>query len=200
MALSDNEIRKLVKDKKLIKPFDETRLQSASYDVVTGNIIRVFQRLNNPISLRNPVNLDSETLEVDISNGYHIKPAEYILVKTGEYFTMPDDLAARIRPRTTFSRIGLLLFDQHLNPSFKGHLYLGLYNATPNVIDIYPQIAVGQIVFERVDGSISPNKLYRNKPDAKYQDETSFKSPRLDSAKSQSTKIERLMLKVLEGN
>lgn len=198
MALSDQEIRRLVDEEKLIEPFADERLQAASYDVVTGRCIRVYQRLNNPISLRDPGDLERETLEVDISSGYHLKPGEYVLVRTGEYFSMPDDLTARIRPRTTFSRIGLLLFDQHLNPSFKGHLYLGVYNATPNVIDLYPDVAIGQIVFERVTGEISEERLYRNKENAKYQDERDFVPPITDTVVSARTR--ELMRKVLEDN
>lgn len=190
--LSDQEIEKLVQSKKLIAPFDKDRLQAVSYDVATGESARVFSRLNNPIVLKKDKQLEEETVEVNITNGYYIKPGEYVLIKTREYFTLPDNLTARIRPRTTFSRIGLLLFDQHLNPSFMGHLYLGLYNVTPNVIVIYPNVAVGQIVFEPVQGYISINRLYRNKPNAKYQNENEFVHPKLDD------KIQHLMDKILK--
>lgn len=197
MVLSDQGIEKLVRDSDLIVPFDKDRLQAVSYDVATSDVARVYQRLNNPLVLKKDSllvqsPLEQETIEVDISKGYHIKPGEYVLIKTKERFSMPDNLTARIRPRTTFSRVGLLLFDQHLNPSFHGHLYLGLYNVTPNVIVIYPDVAVGQIVFETVEGEISADRLYRNKPNAKYQDENGFIVPKLDK------KINDLMNKVLE--
>ncbi len=35
---------------------------------------------------------------------------------------MPDDLAAHIRPRTTFNKLGLIVTSQHVNPSFYGKL------------------------------------------------------------------------------
>lgn len=199
MVLSDQEIEKLVRSEKVIDPFDKNRLQCVSYDISTSEIIRVYQRLNNPINLKDAGQLERETIEVNISSGYHIKPGEYILVKTKEFFNIPDDLSARIRPRTTFSRIGLLLVDQHLNPSFKGHLYLGLYNATPNVIDIFPGIGIGQIIFEQVAGNISKSRLYRNKSDAKYQDETEFITPQLDKDAKECKKLQDLLAKVLEG-
>ena len=52
-------------------------------------------------------------------------PNEYILVKTKEKFNFSCVLTGHIRPRTTFSRLGLILSDQHINPTFSGHLYLG---------------------------------------------------------------------------
>lgn len=180
MILSDQEIEKLVHSKNLIAPFREERLQGVSYDITAGKTIRVYQRLNNPIDINDKAQLEMVTIEINVSSGYHIKPGEYILVKTEELFTIPDNISARIRPRTTFTRIGLLLSDQHLNPSFSGHLYLGLYNATPNIITISPGARVGQIVFEQVKGDITEGRLYKNKTDAKYQNETDFIAPKPD--------------------
>ena len=72
-----------------------------------------------------------------------------------------------------------------MNPGFRGHLFLGLYNATPNIINIVPGLTIGQMVFEKVQGQISPEKLYDQKPDAKYQDEDEFVTPRLDELSEQ---------------
>ena len=41
------------------------------------------------------------------------------------------------------------------------------------------------MVFEKVQGEISQDKLYDQKPDAKYQDEDEFVSPRLDELPEQ---------------
>lgn len=122
------------------------------------------------------------------------------MVKTEEFFNIPDNLSARIRPRTTFTRFGLLLIDQHLNPSFSGHLYLGLYNATPNIINIFPDVQVGQIVFEQVKGEITKDRLYKNQAGAKYQNETSFIVPRLDKESEHNNRIQALIEKALAAD
>lgn len=179
MVLSDCEIRKLVKKENMISPFDENKLQAVSYDVSAGQVARVYQRLNQAIDLQDKIQIQLATEEVSIVNGYHIKPNEYILVKTKEKFDIPQNLTAHIRPRTTFTRIGLILSDQHMNPNFRGHLYLGLYNATPNIIDIKAGLNIGQMVFEEVGGDITPEKLYDKKKNAKYQDEDEFIAPSL---------------------
>lgn len=196
MVLSDQAIKKLVNERQIIEPFSEDRLQAVSYDISSSNIIRVYQRLNKSIDIKNQSQLELETVEMDITEGYNIKPGEYILVKTKENISMPDDLTGHIRPRTTFTRVGLLLSDQHINPSFCGHLYLGLYNSTPNNIYIYPDLNIGQIVFEKIEGLISAIRLYSNKKDAKYQHEDSFIIPKIDVVSDE--RISNLIHKVLE--
>lgn len=182
MVLSDCEIRNLVQEKKIIEPFHEKQLQAVSYDITSGSVVVVYQRLQQPLDLRDKDQIKYATEKITISpqSGYPIKPGEYILIKTGEKFNIPANLTAHVRPRTTFNRFGLTLSDQHMNPGFRGHLFLGLYNATPNIINIVPGLTIGQMVFEKVQGEISQDKLYDQKPDAKYQDEDDFIVPRLD--------------------
>ena len=156
MLLSDQEIKKLAKEDGMITPFEERNLQSVSYDITAGNIARVFNRLSDPIDLNDK--------EIDITDGYLIKPNEYMLVKSGEKYTLPDDIAAYARPRTTLSRLGLILTPQHFNPSFSGYIYYGLLNVTPNILKIYPGTSIGQIVFEKVCGALDKKIFIRTKP------------------------------------
>lgn len=88
---------------------------------------------------------------------------------------------------------------QHMNPNFAGYLYLGLYNATPNIIDIYPDLTIGQMVFEEICGSITTSKLYDRKKDAKYQDEDQFISPRLDDLSEEDKRKVHAIVKDLMG-
>lgn len=180
MILADTEIRKLVKEKAMIVPFDEKKLQAVSYDISSSDIVMAYQSLDKAVDLRNKKQMELVTRKIDITKGYHIKPNEYLLVKTKEKFFIPANMTAHVRPRTTFTRFGLVVSDQHMNPNFKGYLYLGLYNATPNIIDIYPDLAIAQMVFEEVTGDITETKLYDRKKAAKYQDEDDFVTPSLD--------------------
>lgn len=180
MILADTEIRKLVKEKAMIVPFDEKKLQAVSYDISSSDIVMAYQSLDKAVDLRNKKQMELVTRKIDITKGYHIKPNEYLLVKTKEKFFIPANMTAHVRPRTTFTRFGLVVSDQHMNPNFKGYLYLGLYNATPNIIDIYPDLAIAQMVFEEVTGDIAETKLYDRKKAAKYQDEDDFVTPSLD--------------------
>ena len=177
MILSDKKIRDLIEKEKLIENYNEKNIQAVSYDVTSSNVIQVFNRILGVVDLRDKTSIPLANKEINIDYGYRIMPNEYILIKTREKFNFPEFLTGHIRPRTTFSRLGLILSDQHVNPTFSGHLYLGLLNATPNTIEIYPDLKIGQMIFEEIEGEISEELLYKNKSDAKYQNEDKFVSP-----------------------
>ena len=77
-------------------------------------------------------------------------------------------------------------------------MQFGLHNISPNVIKIVSGLKIGQIFFEKVQGNISSNLLYRNKPDAKYQNENSFINPRIDEFNEEyKQEYNRLMNKLM---
>jgi dCTP deaminase len=177
VILTDKEISKLVKEKRMIENYIEDNLQSVSYDLTASNIIQIFNKVQTTINLKSKDSIALANKEVSINYGYKIMPNEYILIKTKESFNLPDNLTGHIRPRTTFTRLGLVLSVQHINPTFSGHLYLGMLNSTPNAIEIFPDLIIGQVIFEQVFGEITPELLYKNKKSAKYQNESEFISP-----------------------
>lgn len=73
------------------------------------------------ISLYDQNDIDSmyEERELPIS-GYTISPKEYLLVSLSEKINLPDNITAHIRPRTKFTRLGLLVSDQHCNSTYTG--------------------------------------------------------------------------------
>ena len=87
---------------------------------------------------------------------------------------MSENLTAHIRPRTRFTRLGLLVSDQHCNSTYSGNLKLGVYNATNFPIKILPNIKIAQIVFEELKSVPSLEKQYKNKLNAVYQQEKDF--------------------------
>lgn len=182
MILSDKEIRKLsVEDPALIQPFDEKCLQGAPYDVSIGSNVYILEKQIKPINLLKQDQLDKiyKTVKID-KDGYIINPGEYILVDLNEFISLPDNIIAHIRPRTKFTRIGLLVSDQHCNPSYKGRLKIGLFNASSNAIILVPELNIAQIIFEELKSIPSENKLYRNKENASYQNEDSFIGSKFD--------------------
>lgn len=197
MILSDKMISSLAIDQNMLVPFDERKLQAASYDISSGNVAVVYTPVDRPIDLRNKELVELVTRKVNITNGYHIKPHEYILVKTKERFSIPANMTAHIRPRTTFTKLGLTVSDQHMNPAFQGYLYLGLYNTTPNIIDIYPDLTIAQMVFEKIAGEITEEKLYDHKKNAKYQNEDEFIVPKYDSLNAhERNKVDSVINKI----
>ena len=98
----------------------------------------------------------------------------YIFVNIKEKITLPENLTAHIRPRTRFTRLGLLVSDQHCNSTYSGNLKLGIFNATNFPIKIFPDIKIAQIVFEELKSTPSIKKQYKNKSNAAYQQEKDF--------------------------
>ena len=113
--------------------------------------------------------------EIDLAvSGYIISPKEYILVSLKEKVSLPDNITAHIRPRTRFTRLGLIVSDQHCNSTYSGKLRIGIFNATDYPIKIFPGIRIAQMVFEELKSKPSEEKMYKNKKNAVYQGEEKF--------------------------
>lgn len=182
MMLTDKDIRILcIGDKKkniaggLINPFSESALQSESYDLSIGDRITVLKKELCCIDITNQNEIDSiyEDKELPVS-GYTLSPKEYVLVSLKENISLPDNISAHIRPRTRFTRLGLIVSDQHCNSTYEGNLKIGLFNATDYAIKIFPGVRVCQIVFDELKGKPSDEKAYKNKANAVYQNEQKF--------------------------
>lgn len=181
MILSSQKIKNLITNdaNSLINGYKESNLQAASYDITSDNIVVSFSSLPAVLSLNENINIEEFYNKANIDNGYKMMPGEYVLIKVKESFNLPRNVVAHIRPRTTYTRLGLLLCDQHINPTFQGTLYLGMFNATTRVVELYPNLIIGQIVFEEIDGDIPDELLYKNKKNAKYQNEDEFLPPNI---------------------
>lgn len=184
MILTDKKIRELAEKEQLIAPFCEDRLQSESYDVTIGTEITVMKKEVRCLDISEQDSIDGIYNHIDISgNGYTISPKEYILVSLGETIKVPDNLTVHLRPKTSYTRLGLIVSDQHCNSTYSGHLRIGLFNATEYPIRIYTGYAIAQLVFEELDGVPTPEKLYKNKKNAHYQNENgAFRGAKFDDA------------------
>lgn len=180
MVLTDKQIRDYVVNYKehnmenaLIEGYIEERLQSESYDLSITDQIMVPKKEIKCISLDDQDAVDNmyEKKQME-SREYIISPKEYMLTAVAEKINLPDFLTAHIRPRTRFTRLGLIVSDQHCNSTYSGNLNLGIFNATDYPIKIKAGMRVAQIVFEELEGVPSEDKLYKNKENAAYQNET----------------------------
>lgn len=184
MILSDRDIRKFNQQfPALIEPFEEERLQAASYDLSLSSHISVFNKQVHTINLADQEKLDSIYRQIEMADeGYTVQPGEYVLVTVAEKLTVPANMAAHIRPRTRFTRLGVLISAQHCNPGYSGTLSLGLYNASPNAVVLVPGVHVAQVVFEELSSSPSEEKQYQNKKDAAYMGEDSFRGSNFEGS------------------
>ncbi|MGN0732996.1 MAG: dCTP deaminase [Emergencia sp.] len=185
MILVDKDIRKLCEKSKdsemMICPFSEDALQSESYDLSVGTSIATMKKDIRCLTLKDQAEIDDIYEEQELPfSGYILSPKEYILVSVKEDINLPENVTAHVRPRTRFTRLGLIVSGQHCNSTYHGNLKLGVFNATDYAIKIYPDTKIAQIVFEELKSVPSEEKQYKNKKDAAYQDEQKFIGSKLD--------------------
>lgn len=108
-----------------------------------------------------PASLDLRLGEVD--KQYHspgkwtLHPGEFILASTLEAISIPDDLAAQVKGRTTWARKGLLI---HLtagwvDPGFAGQLTLELKNLGTEEIEVCSGDRICSLVFYQLTNPAS---------------------------------------------
>lgn len=93
-------------NRNFIKPFAEKNLQSSSYDVSLSSEIQVLRASSAPININDQMAIDRIYERKDISEGYLIKPGEYILCKLKESITLPDDVMPWLYPERDSQGLG----------------------------------------------------------------------------------------------
>ena len=145
-------------------------------------MITVFKKEVRCIDIAEQNEIDNIYQDVNIlKEGYIVSPKEYILVSLEEAINLPDNVSAHIRPKTRYTRLGLIVSDQHCNSTYAGHLRIGLFNATDYPIRIRAGISIAQLIFDELSDVPSEEKQYRNKKDACYQNENGeFRGAKFD--------------------
>ena len=185
MILSDKEIRAYIQNAAtpMIVPFSENQLQAASYDISMSGNISVLKRIGCVIDSTDNRDLDNMYEKIKIgASGYLFSPGEYLLAELREKIKVPQNLVVHIRPRTRFTRAGILIADQHCNPTYEGQLYIGLHNVGPNIVLLKPELKIAQFVFEELSSVPSEDLWYKNKENAAFQQETSFRGAKFGEA------------------
>lgn len=200
MILSDVQIRKLCEktDKPLIYPFNEEHLQGASYDISMSNIIHAFDDAVKTVNIADAKILENLYKKIDIEGQtFVIKPGEYILVTLNEKVCVPTNMVAHIRPRTKFTRLGLIITDQHCNPGYEGVLQVGIRNVSPNSIVLTQDLQIGQFIFEEL--TEQSGKPYNLKDNSSYQGEEAFVGAKFEQHEF-SQRAQEIYKKLLSGD
>jgi deoxycytidine triphosphate deaminase len=97
-VLSDGTIRRLVEQGRIrIEPWDPAMIQPASIDLRLGSSFRVFHNHRaRAIDLRDPPKNLTEQILLGPDEPFVVHPGEFVLARTEEHVTLPDDVVARI--------------------------------------------------------------------------------------------------------
>ncbi|MEK7612971.1 MAG: dCTP deaminase [Patescibacteria group bacterium] len=163
MFLSDTDIKKAVKAGNItLTPFDESRLQPASYDILLGNTFVI----NDPHSTTNidPVKkVFPKTREVVIPDDgiFVLHPGVSILGYSKDYFGSNTHLI-EVNGKSSLARIGLLVHNSAalINPGHFLHVALELCNLNNVPIILRPTMAIAQLTFSEL--SSPPRQNYQD--------------------------------------
>ncbi len=153
MLLADSQIQALIDDEEsglIIKPFESEQLQGASYD------LRVGKRLL----------ISGEDRESDLSEdgAVALPPGDFAVTVSDEYFEIPQNMVLNIGPKTYLTKKGVILqAGMQIDPGFKGHLILGLYNSSPRKYVIEHIGDLCSIQFFKLQ--VNAKKVFEERPD-----------------------------------
>lgn len=154
-----------------ITPFDEKSVQPASYDLHISDhfLVQSSDTENVAYSYDYPVSYDEIRTSV-----FTLKPADFCLATTTEYFEIPNTLAARIEGKSTWGRLGLLIHCTagFVDPGFKGNLTMEIANISNNTIELVKDQPIAQITFVTLDSDADPYGTTRFSSKYQYQRST----------------------------
>ncbi|GIT37122.1 MAG: hypothetical protein Ct9H300mP6_09900 [Gammaproteobacteria bacterium] len=132
---SDNWIKQMANDHKMIEPFTESQIRkngdqdlisygtsSFGYDVRCANEFKVFTNINSAVV--DPKNFDESSfvdLESDICI---IPPNSFALARTVEFFRIPRNVLTICLGKSTYARCGIIVNVTPLKPEWEGHVTL----------------------------------------------------------------------------
>ena len=164
-VLSDRSIKKIVKEKGMIKPFIDKQmrkgkisfgLSSYGYDARVSNEFKIFTNVNSGIV--DPKVFKKESFVTKIGKECIIPPNSFALARTIEYFKIPDDILVICLGKSTYARCGIIVNVTPLEPGWEGHVTLEFSNTTPLPAKIYANEGVAQFIF--LKGNERPDVTY----------------------------------------
>lgn len=192
MLLCDRQIKKLCLDveKPMLDPFidrqvrtdtDNKRvisygLSSCGYDARLAPEYFLFDPASNNWGVIDPLSPPDESCFERHGGDYIIIPPNgYILGRTIEYFSMPDDVAATCVGKSTLARCGAIVNVTPIEPGWCGYVTLEIGNITPVPLKLYANMGIAQFLFHKID---RPDVTYGDRG-GKYQNQTSITLPRV---------------------
>lgn len=173
MILSDVDIRREIDNGNLVidPPIQDEDYSPSSIDIHLGEEIRTFKPSHD--ALRTSVDLSHPELHTifdEITDsvliptlGYTLQSGEFILAWTKEHVTLPATIGARLEGRSTIARFGICIHSTAptIHPTFSGNLRLEVSNQGKLPCILYTGLAIGQLVFERLESL--PSKALQSK-------------------------------------
>ncbi|MFC1454650.1 dCTP deaminase [Candidatus Undinarchaeota archaeon] len=151
MILGYEEIVEKIDKEKLLEDVEMSSVGGAGVDLRLGAVYRA--KSEGTLGKEERVLPEIEEMA---DQKFILKPNEYVLIETVEKVNMPDELMARLLPRSSLFRMGGSLRYAVVDPGYSGKLTIGLKNDGHYNLVLEKGARVCQIVFEKVSGSTKP--------------------------------------------
>lgn len=145
------------------------------YDCRLAPEYKVFTNTANECDVIDPLNFQEKAYVNTDGPWCVIPPNSYILGRTVEYFTMPQDVVSICLGKSTYARCGIAVNVTPIEPGWEGHVTLEISNQTPLPIKVYANMGICQFLFLR---GFRPNETYSDKG-GKYMGQQGITPPRV---------------------
>jgi dCTP deaminase len=153
MFLSDTDILDEVKRGAItLKPFDESRLQPASYDILLGNKFIVNDD-NITLFVDPSRKVYAKTHEINVKDGeeFILHPGVSVLGTSKEFFGS-DEYLVQVGGKSSLARVGLMIHNTAglINPGHFLHITFELCNLNSVPIILRPGMEIAQLTFSKI--------------------------------------------------
>jgi dCTP deaminase len=186
MILSDRDIKKLIKEKKLIfnPKLSPDQIGPASIDLKLGPVFKSFNIAKHHLLDIKKGLPDKDFIirkKIKEDDFYILHPHSFVLAATLEYVKVPKDLVLRVEGKSTLARMGILVHTAgFVDPGFEGALTLEISNQSELPVALYPEMYICQVAVELLS---SPAEVPYNKRKkslySKQKDPTTAKTKNL---------------------
>ena len=180
---SDNWIKRMAIEHKMIDPFVENQVRSGvisfglssyGYDIRVADEFKVFTNINSTVI--DPKAFDPRSF-VDLRTDVCIVPPNsFALARTIEYFRIPRDVLTVCLGKSTYARCGIIVNVTPFEPEWEGTATLEISNTTPIPAKIYANEGIAQVLFFQSDEPCHTS--YRDKK-GKYQAQVEVTLPKI---------------------
>lgn len=162
MFLSDIDIKKAIETQEItLEPFDPSRLQPASYDILLGN--RFIENDASSTHFVDPARkIYAKTSEKMIKDGeeFVLHPGVSVLGLSKEFFGS-DHYLIQVGGKSSLARIGLMIHNTAgiINPGHFLNITFEITNQSNIPIILRPGMEIAQITFSKL--SSPPSQSYK---------------------------------------
>lgn len=160
MFLSDTDILKEVKKGSItLKPFVESRLQPASYDILLGNKFIISEENVTPF-VDPAKKIYAKTHEMIVKDGepFFLHPGVSVLGTSKEYFGS-DEFLIQVGGKSSLARVGLMIHNTAglINPGHFLNITFELCNLNNVPIILRPGMEIAQLTFSKLSSPTRKN-------------------------------------------